>query len=70
MQPSLMTRLFQLIIPQTEDSGFQSILSDIRGRVIEGGSLAGAMGMHPQVFLQCMSAWYVQEKMQEISALS
>jgi len=43
-------KAFQLIIPQTEDSGFQSILSDIRGRVIEGGSLAGAMGMHPQVF--------------------
>ena len=43
-------KAFQLIIPQTEDSGFQSILSDIRGRVIEGGSLAGAMEMHPQVF--------------------
>ena len=43
-------KAFQLIIPQTEDSGCQSILSDIRGRVIEGGSLAGAMGMHPQVF--------------------
>ena len=43
-------KAFQLIIPQTENSGFQSILSDIRGRVIEGGSLAGAMGMHPKVF--------------------
>ncbi len=43
-------KAFQLIIPQTEDSGFQSVLSDVRGRVVEGGSLAGAMGMHPQVF--------------------
>lgn len=43
-------KAFQLIIPQTEDSGFQSVLSDIRGRVVEGGSLAGAMGMHPRVF--------------------
>ena len=43
-------KAFQLIIPQTEDSGFQSILSDVRGRVVEGGSLAGAMEMHPDVF--------------------
>jgi len=43
-------KAFQLIIPQTDDSGFQSILSDIRGRVMEGGSLAGAMEIHPQVF--------------------
>ena len=43
-------KAFQLIIPQTDDSGFQSILSDIRGRVVEGGSLAGAMEIHPQVF--------------------
>ena len=43
-------KAFQLIIPQTQDSGFQSVLSDIRGRVVEGGSLAGAMSMHPEVF--------------------
>ena len=43
-------KAFQLIIPQTEDSGFQSVLSDVRGRLVEGGSLAGAMGMHPHVF--------------------
>ncbi len=43
-------KAFQLIIPQTEDSGFQSILSDVRGRVVEGGSLAGAMGRYPHVF--------------------
>ena len=43
-------KAFQLIIPQTEVSGFQSVLSDVRGRVVEGGSLAGAMGMHPHVF--------------------
>ena len=43
-------KAFQLIIPHTEDSGFKSVLSDVRGRVLEGGSLAGAMEMHPQVF--------------------
>ena len=43
-------KAFQLIIPHTEESGFKSVLSDVRGRVVEGGSLAGAMGMHPQVF--------------------
>jgi type II secretory pathway component PulF len=43
-------KAFQLIIPQTEDSGFQSILSDVRGRVVEGGSLAAAMGRYPHVF--------------------
>ena len=43
-------KAFQLIIPQTEDSGFQSILSDVRGQVVEGGSLAGAMGRYPNVF--------------------
>ena len=43
-------KAFQLIIPQTEDSGFQSILSEVRGRVMEGVSLAGAMEMHPEVF--------------------
>jgi len=43
-------KAFQLIIPLTEDSGFQSVLSDVRGRVVEGGTLAGAMGMHPKVF--------------------
>ena len=43
-------KAFQLIIPQTEDSGFQSILSDVRGRVVEGGSLAGAMEKYPHVF--------------------
>jgi len=43
-------KAFQLIIPHTEDSGFQSVLSDVRGRVVEGGSLAGAMAMHPHIF--------------------
>ena len=43
-------KAFQLIIPQTNDSGFQSILSDVRARVVEGGSLAGAMERYPQVF--------------------
>ena len=43
-------KAFQLIIPQIGDSGFQSILSDVRGRVVEGGSLAGAMERYPHVF--------------------
>ena len=43
-------KAFQLIIPQTEDSGFQSILSDVRAQVVEGVPLAGAMEKHPEVF--------------------
>ena len=43
-------KAFQLIIPQIQDSGFQSVLSDIRSQVVEGQSLAGAMSMHPEVF--------------------
>ena len=43
-------KAFQLIIPQTEDSGFQSILSDVRAQVIEGVPLAVAMGKHSEVF--------------------
>ncbi len=43
-------KAFQLIIPQTEDSAFQSILSDVRGRVVEGESLAQAMEGHPEAF--------------------
>ena len=43
-------KAFQLIIPQTADSEFQSILSDVRAQVMEGVSLAGAMEKHPDVF--------------------
>jgi general secretion pathway protein F len=43
-------KAFQLIIPQTQDPKFQSILSDVRGRVVEGKSLAGAMAQHPEAF--------------------
>ena len=43
-------KAFQLIIPQTEDSGFQNILSDVRAQVVEGVPLAVAMGKHPEVF--------------------
>ena len=43
-------KAFQLIIPQTQDPKFQSILSDVRGRVVEGQSLAGAMAQHPEAF--------------------
>ena len=43
-------KAFQLIIPQTENSGFQSVLSDVRSQVVEGVSLAGAMEKHPEVF--------------------
>ena len=48
-------KAFQLIIPQTVDSGFQSILSDVRAQVVEGVPLAGAMEKHPDAF----SAMYV-----------
>ena len=40
----------QLIIPQTEDHSFQSILSEIRGRLLEGESLANSMEKHPEAF--------------------
>lgn len=43
-------KAFQLIIPQTQDPRFQSILSDVRGRVVEGESLANAMSQHPEAF--------------------
>ena len=43
-------KAFQLIIPQTEDSGFQSILSDVRAQVVEGVPLADTMEKHPEVF--------------------
>ena len=43
-------KAFQLIIPQTVDSGFQSVLSDVRAQVVEGVPLAGAMEKHPDVF--------------------
>lgn len=43
-------KAFQLIIPQTEDHSFQSILSDIRGRLLEGESLANSMEKHPEAF--------------------
>tara|TARA_B100000945_G_C20389847_1_gene601644 strand:- start:113 stop:1360 length:1248 start_codon:yes stop_codon:yes gene_type:complete len=43
-------KAFQLIIPQTEDSGFQSILSDVRAKVMEGVPLADAMEKHTEVF--------------------
>ena len=43
-------KAFQLIIPQTEDSRFQSILSDVRAQVVEGVPLAVAMEKHQEVF--------------------
>ena len=43
-------KAFQLIIPQTQDHSFQSILSDIRGRLLEGESLANSMEKHPEAF--------------------
>ena len=43
-------KAFQLIIPQTEDHSFQSILSEIRGRLLEGESLANSMEKHPEAF--------------------
>ena len=43
-------KALQLIIPQTQNPKFQSILSDIRGRVMAGESLADAMARHPEAF--------------------
>ena len=43
-------KALQLIIPQTQNPKFQSILSDIRGRVMAGESLADAMVRHPEAF--------------------
>ena len=43
-------KAFQLIIPQTEDHSFQSILSDIRGRLWEGESLANWLEKTPEAF--------------------
>ena len=43
-------KAFQLIIPQTEDHSFQSILSEIRGRLLVGESLANSMEKHPEAF--------------------
>ncbi|MCH2302446.1 MAG: type II secretion system F family protein [SAR324 cluster bacterium] len=43
-------KAFQLIIPQTEDHSFQSILSEIRRRLLEGESLANSMEKHPEAF--------------------
>ena len=43
-------KAFQLLSPQTEDHSFQSILSEIRGRLLEGESLANSMEKHPEAF--------------------
>ena len=40
----------QLIIEQTEDLNFKEILAEIRGRVVEGGSLADALQKYPDIF--------------------
>ncbi|MBF0288420.1 MAG: type II secretion system F family protein [SAR324 cluster bacterium] len=43
-------KALEMIIAQTPDHSFQSILSDIRSRVVEGSHLAEAMGHYPHVF--------------------
>ncbi|MBF0236926.1 MAG: type II secretion system F family protein [SAR324 cluster bacterium] len=43
-------KALELIISQTQDPDFQSILSDIRGSVMEGGQLADALGRYANVF--------------------
>ena len=42
----------KMITAQTENAEFQSVLSDLRRRVVEGGGLADAMQQHPEVFTQ------------------
>jgi type II secretory pathway component PulF len=43
-------KALQMIIGQTENLAFKEILAEVRGRVIEGGSLADAMQQHPHIF--------------------
>jgi type II secretory pathway component PulF len=43
-------KALQLIIEQTENVGFKEILAEVRGRVVEGGSLADALQMYTKIF--------------------
>ena len=43
-------KALELIIVQTEDPDFQSILSDVRSRIVEGGYLADALANHEYAF--------------------
>ena len=43
-------KALEMIITQTEDPAFQSVLSDMRSRVMEGAHLAEAMEHYPAVF--------------------
>ena len=40
----------ELILQQTNDQTFKSVLSDVRGRVVEGAYLADAFSRYPRVF--------------------
>ncbi|MGK5091438.1 type II secretion system F family protein [Deltaproteobacteria bacterium TL4] len=43
-------KALELIIAQTADPDFKSIISDVRQHVLEGGHLADALGKHAEVF--------------------
>ncbi|MBF0277619.1 MAG: type II secretion system F family protein [SAR324 cluster bacterium] len=43
-------KALEMIIAQTEDPAFKSTLSEIRGKVVEGGHLAEAMESYPEIF--------------------
>ncbi len=43
-------KALEMVIAQTADASFKSILSDIRSKVVEGEHLAEAMGTYPNVF--------------------
>lgn len=43
-------KALEMIIAQTSDQTFRSVLSEVRGRVLEGDNLAAAMQRHPRVF--------------------
>lgn len=43
-------KALEMIIAQTEDAAFQSILSDVRSKVVEGAQLAEAMEHYPLIF--------------------
>ena len=61
-------KAFQLIIPQTEDHSFQSILSEIRGRLLKGSRWRIRWKNIPRLFLRCTSAWSAPEKTEATSA--
>ncbi|GIS37350.1 MAG: hypothetical protein Ct9H90mP9_3800 [Pseudomonadota bacterium] len=61
-------KAFQLIIPQTEDHSFQSILSESAGACWKGSRWRIRWKNTPRLFPQCTSAWSAPEKTAATSA--